>query len=87
MIKTLALLSLTAAVAFASPEEDRVLTMPGWNDDKEFPFRMYSGYLNVPGTTRNLHYMFVEAQSGPKDAPVVVWFNGGPGCSSMMGML
>ena len=45
---------------------------------------MYSGYLSVSGSTRHLHYMFIESQRHPPSDPVVLWFNGGPGCSTMM---
>jgi len=46
----------------------------------------YSGYLKVSETKR-LHYMFIESESEPSTDPVVIWFNGGPGCSSMLGMM
>lgn len=47
-------------------------------------FGMYSGYVNV--TTEDwLFYWFFESADGNKDAPLVVWTNGGPGCSSMEG--
>jgi len=32
-----------------------------------------------------LHYMFVESQNDPATDPLIIWFNGGPGCCSMIG--
>uniref|UniRef100_A0A8C0U8Y0 Carboxypeptidase n=1 Tax=Cyanistes caeruleus TaxID=156563 RepID=A0A8C0U8Y0_CYACU len=49
-------------------------------------FRHFSGYL-CAGPGKYLHYWFVEAQSNPQSSPLVLWLNGGPGCSSMEGFL
>jgi len=35
--------------------------------------------------TKSLHYIFVGSKNLTSD-PVVLWFNGGPGCSSLEGM-
>eukprot|EP00358_Blepharisma_japonicum_P004314 CAMPEP_0202947164 /NCGR_PEP_ID=MMETSP1395-20130829/10980_1 /ASSEMBLY_ACC=CAM_ASM_000871 /TAXON_ID=5961 /ORGANISM="Blepharisma japonicum, Strain Stock R1072" /LENGTH=417 /DNA_ID=CAMNT_0049648239 /DNA_START=112 /DNA_END=1365 /DNA_ORIENTATION=+ len=47
---------------------------------------MYSGYLKLPNTQgRQIHYVFFTSQNKPATDPVVLWLNGGPGCSSMEG--
>ena len=50
------------------------------------PSRQFSGYLSV-GPSKHLHYWLVEAESNPETAPVVLWLNGGPGCSSLDGFI
>ncbi|KAI3394111.1 hypothetical protein diail_3235 [Diaporthe ilicicola] len=45
----------------------------------------YSGYLDV-GTDMHMWYWFFAARSAPTTAPLVLWLNGGPGCSSMIGL-
>jgi carboxypeptidase C (cathepsin A) len=49
--------------------------------------KSYSGYLNPGGdTSQNVWFWFFEARNNPTTAPVAAWFNGGPGCSSMIGL-
>ncbi|KAH7865573.1 hypothetical protein Vadar_008455 [Vaccinium darrowii] len=46
--------------------------------------RQYAGYVNVDESTgRSLFYYFVEASLNPSSKPLVLWLNGGPGCSSL----
>ncbi|KAF7725282.1 hypothetical protein EC973_000292 [Apophysomyces ossiformis] len=45
----------------------------------------YSGYIDNLVTDDHLFFSFFEAREHPQTADTVLWLNGGPGCSSMMG--
>lgn len=72
------------AVSLGAPAEDQIQELPGLK--KQPNFKQFSGYLQASGTKR-LHYWFVESENKPATDPVVLWMNGGPGCSSVLGLL
>ncbi|XP_072169182.1 lysosomal protective protein-like [Diadema setosum] len=80
----IALFSIIASSGFAAYTPDEVSDLPGLKTQPSFSH--FSGYLNASGE-KKLHYWFVESQNDPANDPVVLWMNGGPGCSSMDGML
>uniref|UniRef100_A0A7I4Y4U9 Carboxypeptidase n=1 Tax=Haemonchus contortus TaxID=6289 RepID=A0A7I4Y4U9_HAECO len=49
-------------------------------------FKHYSGFFQV-SHTHLLHYWFVESQNKPEKDPLIFWFSGGPGYSSLGGLL
>ncbi|KAJ4849420.1 hypothetical protein Tsubulata_007257 [Turnera subulata] len=47
-------------------------------------FKQYSGYVTVDETYgKALFYWFFEATNNPEEKPLLLWLNGGPGCSSI----
>lgn len=80
----LAVLLLYMCACAAGSNPDAITFLPGLT--KQPSFDQYSGYLAANGG-RMLHYWFVASQSSAKSDPLIVWTNGGPGCSSMLGIL
>ncbi len=75
-----------ATVVRGAPAGDRILALPGWDGD--LPTPQYSGYLDLPGGNKHIHYWFITSTTGADaNTPTTVWLNGGPGCSSLDGLV
>ncbi|XVF22904.1 hypothetical protein REPUB_Repub12eG0210900 [Reevesia pubescens] len=62
-------------------EKDRIEKLPG---QPPVQFSQYGGYVTVDKSAgRAFYYYFVEAQHSNESLPLLLWLNGGPGCSSL----
>ncbi|KDP37688.1 hypothetical protein JCGZ_06345 [Jatropha curcas] len=75
------LMQIFRAVGSSSKEEDKILSLPG---QPKVSFKQYAGYVTInERQQRALFYYFVEAERDTASKPLVLWLNGGPGCSSL----
>ncbi|KAK0589817.1 hypothetical protein LWI29_018853 [Acer saccharum] len=70
----------------SATESALVTQIPGFSGT--FPSNHYSGYVTIDESHgKSLFYYFVESEGNPSKDPVVLWLNGGPGCSSFDGFV
>ena len=82
------LAALCVAYAAGAPSADEVTALPGWS--APLLTKVYSGYVNVSttaGMPMMVHYLYFESENDPATDPTIMWSNGGPGASSMFGLL
>ncbi|KAL0359643.1 UNVERIFIED_CONTAM: Serine carboxypeptidase-like 45 [Sesamum angustifolium] len=74
-------LQIYVAAGKAQNQGDKIVSLPG---QPKVSFQQYSGYIVIGGKQqRSYFYYFVEAETEPASKPLVLWLNGGPGCSSL----
>ncbi|XP_028798152.1 serine carboxypeptidase-like 45 [Neltuma alba] len=78
-----AIFVFTCPMAESYPREDKIQSLPG---QPPVTFQQFAGYITIDDRKqRSMFYYFVEAETNPASKPLVLWLNGGPGCSSLIG--
>ncbi|XP_047957115.1 serine carboxypeptidase 1-like [Salvia hispanica] len=83
LLLVLSQIAFTFNSASSAPVGNLVTKLPGYSGS--FPSKHYSGYVTI--NEKKLYYYFVESERNPAKDPVVLWLNGGPGCSSFDGFI
>ena len=73
--------SMLEAGNWAEAQAASRVHLPDWNATA-----LYSGFFEIDAATGSeTYFLFSKAVSGREDAPVLLWLNGGPGASSLLG--
>ncbi|KAI9307926.1 Alpha/Beta hydrolase protein [Cunninghamella echinulata] len=87
ILSNITFIIITSSIAYALTAEDyKVISLPGI-DIKELSFDQYAGHIEVsPESDGNLFFWMLEQEKAKTTNNLIIWLNGGPGCSSMDGM-
>lgn len=85
ILALLVLCCIPAACWTQAADKDRVSELEGYMNFTG-QFELFSGYLDISQSPLiRTHYVFATSTRDPDNDDVVLWLNGGPGCSGLIG--
>ncbi|KIP09855.1 hypothetical protein PHLGIDRAFT_34220 [Phlebiopsis gigantea 11061_1 CR5-6] len=89
-VQTLQLSSVTSQEEYTTLEHPKFRAHQVRIKKTEFcdpTVNVYTGYLDVDDGAKHMFFYFFESRRDPANDDVMMWINGGPGCSSATGLL